>query len=59
MTDQNKNATQPIQDIFQILVIPVQIITCGMESSTDLSTMITILKLAKNKNKESFNNPKT
>ena len=58
MTDQNKNVIQTIQNTFQIHVIPAQISMFGMESLTDLNTTITILRSAKNKNKESFNNRK-
>ena len=42
MTDQNNNVILKIQDTFQTLVTPVQITTCGMESSTGLNTTITI-----------------
>lgn len=58
MTDQNKNAIQTIQNTFRIHVIPAQISMFGMESLTDLNTTITILRSAKNKNKELFNNRK-
>jgi hypothetical protein len=56
MTDHNKSVILKIQDIFQILVTQVPITMFGMANSTDLNTMIMILKLVKVKDKKSFNN---
>lgn len=56
MTDHNKSVILKIQGTFQILVIQVPITMFGMANSTDLNTMITILKLVKVKDKKSFNN---
>lgn len=56
MTDHNKSVILKIQGTFQIPVIQVLITMFGTVISTDLNTMIMILKLVRVKNKKSFNN---